>query len=231
MFSFKRLKERRTECEFSQSDIARHLGISRMSYSNWESGKTKPNQKNLTALADFLQVDTTYFESEYKIVEDYLRLTDENKLSAEQYVEELLSQQELAEKVIPLYSYQVLSDVQLSAGPGEGYFDEYETETVYSKDEYSGFDIAAWIEGSSMEPIYHHQDVALIKATGYDYDGAVYALNWNGSIYIKKLYRMKDGFRMVSINPDVPEKFIPFEDELHIVGKVVGHFTPIEGVS
>ena len=230
MFSPKRLKEIRLDNKLTQTDLAKQLGITRMSFSAWETGKTVPNKANLVLLAKLLNVEETAFESEYKIVENYLRLNDENKLAAENYVEDLLTQQEIAEKIVPLYSYQVLSEVQLSAGPGAGYFDEYETETVYAEDEYSGFDIAAWIDGSSMEPVYKHRDVALIKATGYDYDGAVYALNWNGSIYIKKLFRVEDGFRMVSINPSVPERFIPFEDELHIVGKVVGHFTPVEEV-
>lgn len=230
MFSPKRLKEIRLENKLTQTELAKQLGITRMSFSAWEKGKTVPNKANLALLAKLLKVEETAFESEYKIVENYLRLNDENKLAAENYVEDLLTQQEIAEKIVPLYSYQVLSEVQLSAGPGAGYFDEYETETVYSEDEYSGFDIAAWIDGSSMEPVYKHRDVALIKATGYDYDGAVYALNWNGSIYIKKLFRVEDGFRMVSINPAVPERFIPFEDELYIVGKVVGHFTPVEEV-
>lgn len=230
MFSPKRLKEIRLDNKLTQTELAKQLGIARMSFSAWETGKTVPNKANLALLAKLLNVEETAFESEYKIVENYLRLNDDNKLAAENYVEDLLTQQEIAEKIVPLYSYQVLSEVQLSAGPGAGYFDEYETETVYAEDEYSGFDIAAWIDGSSMEPVYKHRDVALIKATGYDYDGAVYALNWNGSIYIKKLFRVEDGFRMVSINPSVPERFIPFEDELYIVGKVVGHFTPVEEV-
>ncbi|HFU1091185.1 TPA: S24 family peptidase [Streptococcus suis] len=230
MFAPQKLKVKREQLGISQTEVALKLSVSRITISKWEAGITKPNQKNLSALAKIFQVAETYFESEYKIVENYLRLNDENKLAAENYVEDLLTQQEITEKVLPLYSYKVLSEVQLSAGPGAGYFDEYETETVYSEDEYSGFDIAAWIDGSSMEPVYKHRDVALIKATGYDYDGAVYALNWNGSIYIKKLFRVEDGFRMVSINPSVPERFIPFEDELYIVGKVVGHFTPVEEV-
>ncbi|HEM2906275.1 TPA: helix-turn-helix transcriptional regulator, partial [Streptococcus suis] len=167
--------------------------------------------------------------SEYTIVQNYLLLTDENKLAAEDYVEQLLASQSIAENVVSLFSYQVLSEVQLSAGPGESLFDEYETETVYSEDEYSGFDIATWISGNSMEPVYKDGEVALIRATGFDYDGAVYALQWNGSLYIKKLYREEDGFRMVSINPDVAVKFISFEDEIRIVGKVVGHFMPVIG--
>ncbi|MEI4362598.1 XRE family transcriptional regulator [Streptococcus suis] len=229
MFSPKRLKEKRTELGLSQSEIARQLEISRMSYSAWEGGKTKPNQKNLSILADIFDVEESFFESEYTIVQNYLLLTDENKLAAEDYVEQLLASQSIAENVVSLFSYQVLSEVQLSAGPGEGLYDEFETETVYSEDEYTGFDIATWISGNSMEPVYKDGEVALIRSTGFDYDGAVYALNWNGSLYIKKLYREEDGFRMVSINPDVAERFIPFEDEIRIVGKVVGHFMPVIG--
>lgn len=229
MFSPKRLKEKRTELGLSQSEIARKLKISRMSYSAWESGKTKPNQKNLSLLASLLNVDESFFESEYSIVQNYILLTDENKLAAEDYVEQLLASQSIAENVVSLFSYQVLSDIQLSAGPGEGLYDEFETATVYSEDEYTGFDIATWISGNSMEPVYKDGEVALIRSAGFDYDGAVYALNWNGSLYIKKLYREEDGFRMVSINPDVAERFIPFEDEIRIVGKVVGHFMPVIG--
>ncbi|MDW8699018.1 XRE family transcriptional regulator [Streptococcus suis] len=230
MFSPKRLKEKRTELELSQSEIARQLEISRMSYSAWESGKTKPNQKNLSMLATILKVDESYFESEYSIVQNYLLLNDENKLAAEDYVEQLLASQSIAENVVSLFSYQVLSDIQLSAGPGEGLYDEFETETVYSEDEYTGFDIATWISGNSMEPVYKDGEVALIRSNGFDYDGAVYALSWDDSVYIKKLYREEDGFRMVSLNKDYPEKFIPYEDEPRIVGKVVGHFMPINGV-
>ncbi|HGA1112007.1 TPA: XRE family transcriptional regulator [Streptococcus suis] len=229
MFSPKRLKEKRTELRLSQSEIARQLEISRMSYSAWERGKTKPNHKNLSLLATILKVDESYFESEYSIVQNYLLLTDENKLAAEDYVEQLLTSQSIAENVVSLYSYQVLSDIQLSAGPGEGLYDEFETETVYSEDEYTGFDIATWISGNSMEPVYKDGEVALIRSTGFDYDGAVYALNWNGSLYIKKLYREEDGFRMVSLNEDYTEKFIPYEDEPRIVGLVVGHFMPVIG--
>lgn len=230
MFSKQALKEKRMEMGYSQTQLAQYLGISRVAYNHWESGKTKPNQKHLYALAEFLQVETTYFESEYEIGRQFLQLSDENKLVAESYIEQLLrTQQNTQETVIPLYSYQVLTDIQLSAGPGEALYDEYETETVYSEDEYSGYDIATWISGNSMAPLYRNGEVALIRATGFDYDGAVYALNWNGSLYIKKLYQTETGFRMVSINPSVPEKFIPFEDEVRIVGKVVGHFMPVVG--
>lgn len=229
MFSKERLKNRRNEKKLSQSEIASKIGINRTAFHNWENGKSVPNQKNLTALAKILDVPVTYFESEYNIVNNYLQLSPDNQAKAEDYVEDLLLSQQTS-NVTPLFSVQVLSDIQLSAGLGEGFFDEFETETVYSDEEQYGYDIAAWIEGDSMEPVYKSGEVALIRSNGFDYDGAVYALSWKDSIYIKKLYRDEDGFRMVSLNKDYPEKFIPYEDEPRIVGLVVGHFMPFEGV-
>ena len=229
MFSKFRLKAKREEFGLSQTSIAIELAISRVAYNHWESGKTVPNQKHLTALAKILDVPVTYFESEYNIVNNYLQLSPDNQIKAEEYVEELLLSQQTS-NVTPLFSVQVLSDVQLSAGLGEGFFDEFETEIVYSDEEQYGYDIAAWIEGDSMEPVYKSGEVALIRSNGFDYDGVVYALSWNDAVYIKKLYREDDGFRMVSLNKDYPDKFIPYEDEPRIVGLVVGHFMPVEGV-
>ena len=229
MFSKFRLKAKREEFGLSQTSIAIELAISRVAYNHWESGKTVPNQKHLTALSKILDVPVTYFESEYNIVNNYLQLSPDNQIKAEEYVEELLLSQQTS-NVTPLFSVQVLSDVQLSAGLGEGFFDEFETEIVYSDEEQYGYDIAAWIEGDSMEPVYKSGEVALIRSNGFDYDGAVYALSWNDAVYIKKLYREDDGFRMVSLNKDYPDKFIPYEDEPRIVGLVVGHFMPVEGV-
>ncbi|WP_164683132.1 S24 family peptidase [Streptococcus hyointestinalis] len=231
MFSAKRLKKRRKEKNFSQSDIAKKLKVNRSAYHNWENEKNIPNQKNLTALAALLEVPVTYFESEYNIVNNFLQLNDFNKVLAEEYMEDLLQTQREAERtVIKLFPIKVLDDISLSAGPGQSFADEYETRTVYSDEEQYGYDFATWIKGTSMSPKYLDGEVALIRETGFDYDGAVYALVWNEQTYIKKLYKVEDGFRMVSINEaGNPERFISKDDDFRIVGKVVGHFMPIEG--
>lgn len=228
MFSGNRLKKIRESKNLSQVEISNFLKINRSSYNSWESGRAKPNQKNLSALAKILDVPVTYFESEFNIVNNYLQLSPENQERADEYVEELLISQQTP-NVTPLFSVQVLSDIQLSAGLGESLFDEYETETVFSDEEQLGYDIATWISGKSMEPIYQDGEVALIRSSGFDYDGAVYALSWNDSVFIKKLYREKEGFRMVSLNDKYPDNFIPYDDEPRIVGKVVGHFMPVIG--
>lgn len=228
MFSGKRLKQKRIEKGMSQAEIADIIRINRSSYNSWESGRAKPNQKNLSALASILGVSDTYFESEYDIMNHYLQLNAMNQQKADTYVEDLLQSQE-QKKTIQLFAVKVLSDIALSAGAGESFFDEQETEIVYSNEEQYGYDIAAWIQGDSMNPVYEDGEIALIRANGFDYDGAVYALSWNDSVYIKRLYREKNGFRMVSLNHKYPDRFIPFEDEPRIVGLVVGHFKPVIG--
>lgn len=228
MFSGKRLKQKRIEKGMTQAEIADIIRINRSSYNSWESGRAKPNQKNLSALASILGVSDTYFESEYDIMNHYLQLNPMNQQKADTYVEDLLQSQE-QKKTIQLFAVEVLSDIALSAGAGESFFDEQETEIVYSNEEQYGYDIAAWIQGDSMNPVYEDGEIALIRANGFDYDGAVYALSWNDSVYIKRLYREKNGFRMVSLNHKYPDRFIPFEDEPRIVGLVVGHFMPVIG--
>ncbi|HEO6695453.1 TPA: helix-turn-helix transcriptional regulator [Streptococcus agalactiae] len=228
MFSKERLKAKRTELGLSQTAIANELGVNRTAYHNWENGKTVPNQKNLTALSLILKVPETYFESEFDIISNYLQLSQGNRKKADSFVENLLEEQN-KNKAVPLFAVEVLSEVALSAGPGESLFDEYDTEIVYSEIEQTGYDIATWIKGDSMEPVYQSGEVALIRANGFDYDGAVYALSWNDNVYIKKLYREETGFRMVSLNPLHKERFIPYEDNPQIVGVVVSHFMPVIG--
>lgn len=227
MFSPEMLKQRRKELKLTQSDIAKQLDITRQSYFTWESGKTKPNSQNIEKLADILGVSSSYFESEYKIVNTYLQLNSLNREKVEHYAEELLTVQE-ENKVVSLYSIKVIDDIELSAGLGESIYDQSESVEVFTDEDYS-YDIATWIKGDSMEPIYLSGEVALIREGGFDYDGAVYAVVWNERAYIKKVYLEEDGYRLVSLNTDYPDMFASAEDNPRIVGKIIGHFMPIVG--
>ena len=44
-----------------------------------------------------------------------------------------------------------------------------------------------------MEPKYHNGSVTLIRETGFDYDGAVYAVVCNSQTYIKRVYLEAEG--------------------------------------
>ncbi|HFI0586687.1 TPA: XRE family transcriptional regulator [Streptococcus suis] len=223
MFSASKLKEHRLAKKLSQTAIANALGVTRATLSAWETGKTVPNKKHLQELAQVLSIEPSDLQEEHPHLTLYRQLSKTNKKKVDELTHDLL----LEQKVVPLLSVQVLDNVALSAGHGNGLWNEYETKEVFTDKDYL-YDVATWIEGQSMEPVYQDGEVALIREGGFDYDGAFYAIAWNEQVYIKKVYLEKDGYRLVSINKEYPDKFAPAEDEPKIVGKIVGNFMPIE---
>ena len=139
--------------------------------------------------------------------------------------EQLLKEQSLEVREEPLYEYRIYE--KLSAGTGTAIYEDHSYELVYF-DKDLNHDIASWIYGDSMEPKYKDGQVALIKETGFDYDGAIYAVVWDGQTYIKRVYREEDGLRLVSLNDKYSDKFAPYDEEPRIIGKIVGNFTPVE---
>ena len=218
MFCNNRLKSLRIKQKVSQTTVAKHLGVTRAAYNSWEKGKYIPNKKNLDELALYFNVETTYFESEYEIVNKYLQLNEINQKKLLTMANELYASQ--------LYKYQV--HAKLSAGLGNFYYEDYEFDTVYFDKDIS-YDIASWIDGDSMEPKYHSGDVALIKKTGYDFDGLVYAVVYNEETYIKKVFLEENTVRLVSINDNYKDIIAPIE-EVNIVGVVTDSFKPIKEV-
>lgn len=229
MFSGKKLKSKREELGMSQATLANMLGISRPSYFNWENDKTQPNHQNRLKLASILNVSDSFFESEFEIVEIFNQLTEINQKKSIDYSKELLNQQKAVEKILDSktkrYEYHVYE--RLSAGSGFSYFGDGNFDTVYY-DEDLDHDFASWVYGDSMEPIYQNGEVVLIKQSAFDYDGAIYAVDWNGQTYIKKVYREKEGLRLVSLNKKYPDMLANFEEEPRIIGLIVGNFTPLE---
>ncbi|MDU2991707.1 MAG: S24 family peptidase, partial [Streptococcus mitis] len=128
----------------------------------------------------------------------------------------------IAEKRIAYHVYE-----EMSAGIGSAIYDDKDYDTVYFTEELA-HDFASWVLGDSMEPKYENGSVALIRETGFDYDGAVYAVVWDGKTYIKRVYREEDGLRLVSINPKYKDMIAPYEDEPRVVGLIVGNFMPLE---
>lgn len=221
MFSPIKLKEHRQEKNLSQTAIANELGVTRSALSAWETGKAIPNKKHLEKLAQLLGIDIEKLYEEHPHLTLYKQLNKTNKKKVDELTHDLLMKQ----KVVPLFSVQVFDNVALSAGHGNDIWDEYETKEVFTDREYL-YDVATWIDGHSMEPVYQDGEVALIRESGFDYNGAVYAIAWNDQVYIKKVYLEENGYRLVSINNSYPDKFAPAEDEPRIIGKIVGNFMP-----
>ena len=227
MYQPEKLKARRKELKLTQKEIAEQLGISFQAYSAWERGVKEPSEEKVKQLEDLLKVPKGYF-TQIEIVRLYNSLSHQGKEKVVVYARNL-AQEEQAKKVTAisekLYEYHVYE--RMSAGIGASVYDDRNFDTVYFNEELA-HDFASWVAGDSMEPKYQNGSVALIRETGFDYDGAVYAVVCNNQTYIKRVYREEDGLRLVSINPKYKDIFISYEEDPRIVGIIVGNFVPME---
>ncbi|MFH6657093.1 XRE family transcriptional regulator [Streptococcus suis] len=210
---------------------------------DWLKGITYPRIGKIELLADYFGINKSDLIEDknqdikevkiptsplvQKITEKVVKLTTPRKQKVLRYADEQLNEQ--SNKVITLeehlFEYKVYE--KLSAGTGFSYFNDGNFDTVfYDKD--LDHDFASWVFGDSMEPKYKNGEVVLIKETGFDYDGAVYAVDWDGQTYIKKVYREEDGLRLVSLNSKYKDKFAPYDEDPRIIGKIVGSFQPFE---
>ena len=228
MYQPEKLKARRKELKLTQKEIAEELGISFQAYSAWERGIKEPSKEKVAQLEDILKVARGYF-TQIEIVRLYNSLSKQGKDKVVLYARNL-AQEEQAQKVATmperLYEYRVYE--RMSAGIGASVYDDQNFDTVYFNEELA-HDFASWVAGDSMEPKYQNGSVALIRETGFDYDGAVYAVVCNNQTYIKRVYREEDGLRLVSINPKYKDIFISYEEDPRIVGIIIGNFVPMEG--
>ena len=223
MFNGTKLKQKREELGMKQSEVARLLDINRSSYFSWENGRAVPNKANLKKIAEILGVTEDFFYEE-EITMLYKQLNPSNQTKAMNYVKDLVDKQS---NIIAMTTFPYRVYESLSAGIGATVYDDKNFDTVYFDKELA-HDFASWISGDSMEPTYRNGSVALISETGFDYDGAVYAVVCNSQTYIKQVYREEHGLRLVSINPKYQDIFLSYDEDPRIIGIIVGNFIPFE---
>ena len=241
-FIGEKIKDYRKQKGWTQLELGKKIGLGKNAISNYEKGFRTPKKDTMFALAEAfnISIDDLFPPTSTKdtpetaqndrdelleeLTTNYTKLDKQrkNKLvdASRELVEEMTASVEEE-----LFEYHVYE--KLSAGIGTAYFEDRNYDVVYF-DEEIDHDLASWVYGDSMEPDYLNGSVVLIKGTGFDYDGAIYAVDWDGQSYIKKVYKEKDGLRLVSLNKKYADKFAPYDEEPRIIGKIVGNFMPME---
>ncbi len=233
-----RLKNALSERGMKQTELSERTGISKSSISEWLNGRYEAKADKIVLIAKALNVNESYLigldvpmenEVEYSSTKTILDNIFNKLEKPRQEIVINTAQEQLDEqnkdKVIKLFPYNVQE--KLSAGTGYDYDGNGSYDIAYFDKEID-YDFASWVFGDSMIPDYQSGDVALIKQCPFDYDGQVYAVDWDGQSYIKKVYKEENGLRLVSTNEKYSDKFAPFTEEPRIIGKVVASFTPLE---
>mgnify|MGYP002742797333 CR=1 FL=1 len=227
MYQPEKLKARRKELKLTQKNIADKLGISYQAYSAWERGVKEPSIEKVVLLEKLLNVPKGYF-TEIEIVRLYNDLSPNGQEQVVSYARDLVTKEQ-KNKVVsiaePRYEYHVYE--KMSAGIGTSVYNDQNYDIVYF-DEDLPHDFASWVSGDSMEPKYQNGSVALIRETGFDYDGAVYAVVCNDQTFIKRVHHEENGLRLVSLNPKYEDIFLSYDETPRIVGIIVGNFTPLK---
>lgn len=219
-----RIREARRHVKMTQDALAKRIGLTKATISQWESGTTTPNGKNLINLAEALNVSPEWLltgkGSESKEVTSNARV--EGSFS----VWDSATPLEDDEVEIPFYQ-----EVELSAGNGT-YVDldrsgcklRFARSTLRK----AGVDVncaaCVSIHGNSMDPVLPDGAVVGVDTSKTSVkDGQMYAIDQDGLLRVKLLYRLPSGIRIRSFNRDEyadEEYFNHDANKIKIIGQV-----------
>ncbi|WP_249553779.1 helix-turn-helix transcriptional regulator [Shewanella sp. 10B] len=219
-----RVKSRRDELGLTQIQLAKKVGVSGVTISQWESGDYSPKGKNLYKLADALECSP-----------DFL-IFGEEKQSKPVANAEFMGGFETWDRNSPLGDDEVeipfYMEVELAAGAGIADIREYYgpklrfAKSTLRRQGVSAADaVCVKVNGNSMEPVLPHGSTVGVDTSHTDIvDGKMYAINHDGMLRVKMLYKLPGGgVRLRSYNiEEWPDEQINSEQIKHIkiIGKV-----------
>ncbi|MBO2684963.1 S24 family peptidase [Shewanella algae] len=219
-----RLKAYRKSSKLTQAELGKRVGVSGATISQWESGDTSPKGENLHKLARALSTsaDLLLFGKEKSTKSD----------SNARYVGQIepwdsstpLDEDEVE---VPFYT-----EVELAAGCGSFAISEnHGPKLRFSKNTLRrhGVDpinvVCVKVNGTSMEPVLPTgSTVGIDTQSTKVQDGKMYAINHDGMLRIKLLYRLPgSGLRLRSYNQEeYPDEVYQLDQTkgIIIIGKV-----------
>lgn len=222
-----RIRRVRKELKLTQQQVASSIGVSPTSIVFWERNETTPKGSNLIALCKKLRVDPQWLQSG----------------KGEQQVPtgnaEILGNMQTWDSQTPLGDGEVaipfLSEVKLSAGNGfaNDLESDYGFRLRFAKSTLRRYNVVpenavcVAVQGDSMEPVLPNGSTVGINCGDKNLvDGKIFAINHNGELFIKKLYRLPgNGLRVYSFNEQEypPREYNELqvrEQKITIVGRV-----------
>ncbi|QMI85942.1 helix-turn-helix domain-containing protein [Carnobacteriaceae bacterium zg-84] len=226
----------RKEQDMTLEDIGKKINKSKSAISRWIKGDRSPMIEDLERLADIFQTDihtllygkktVTVSKTTAELIKVVKQLSDKEQKKTLDFIDNLIAQRTIT---ITLHPINVVE--ALAAGVGYNYGNN-DTITLYTdRDDLKPYDVASAVSGDSMEPLLHNHDVVLIKKNSDFINGEIYAIDYDGKSYVKKVYFEKDTLVLVSLNEKYDNIIIPRHSDdayLNIVGRVVDWFTPVQ---
>jgi phage repressor protein C with HTH and peptisase S24 domain len=239
-----RIKAERKANKLTQEKLGYIVGVSKSSVSQWESGMTKQLVgENLLKVAKALKVsadwlytgkgdkhgfDKGHYRDSY--IDSY---AVREKLPSPDY-KYVLGELELWDGKTPLRNDEValpfFKEVELAAGMGRhevienhGMKLRFARSTLRNQGVIESNAACATVSGTSMEPLLRHGSaIGIDKGTTDIIDGEIYAIDHDGSLRVKYLYKTPGGgIRIRSENrEEYPDENLTHEQAKHV--RVIG---------
>ncbi len=194
----------------SQDDLAKMVGVSKSTISQWELGKTLPKHKNFRLLANSLGCSVSYLEEGVR------------------EVKEEGSEYQVNVRSIPFYN-------TVKAAAGVGCLNQSEELRYIQVDDLPGNTsdglICLLASGDSMEPIIKHGSLLVVDTNKLNIiDGKIYVFCQGDLLRVKLFSYEKNHLKLTSYNSRFKDEMYRFDEleELRIIGQVVWFSTKLE---
>ena len=231
-FICERVRFYRERLGLEQKELAARLGITGNAVCNWENGRSRPDISLVPALCDILGISlyelfgmdnpfSPYTAGEQMLIERYRSLSSGHKTVVVRLVDGL-SQAELSESTRAIRRLPCFSK-PLAAGIGDPteFDDSADHIYVYDSPEVSKADYIFRVNGDSMEPEYHNDDLVLVRRNLGEnrlIEGEIAAFIVGNETYIK-VYGT-DG--LYSLNTHYAPMHFCDAENVYLIGKVIG---------
>lgn len=231
-----RLRKAREERGLTQQAVADLLGISKSTYSGYETGKREPDVFKIKALSEVLSISAdvligsnvipisqTLSNEEHEHIKKYRVLDTHGKKVVDHVLNDeydRMTHIESREEKGHI-TYISLYDLAASAGTGEPLGDTYYTTKIQIPTEQVPEDAHCClrVNGNSMEPAYKDGDIVFVQRQDESVRvGEIGVFSLNGEGYMKRLGRQE----LESLNPKYPPIPIREFDDLRCFGRVLG---------
>ncbi len=200
-----RIARKREQAGLNQSELARRLSVSPQAVQKWEAEVSVPRGKRLDDIAAALSTSVAYL-----VTGEPLARPDRADSNAE-----LIGPIDVWDDETPLDDDEVyvpfLKEVELSAGSGRTVVEQSHQKrlrfgkiTLRRQGVQPENAVCVTVSGNSMEPVLPDKStVGVDQGSTAVVDGKMYAIDHDGQLRVKTLYRMPGGgIRMRSFNRD-----------------------------
>ena len=239
LFAFNKLhygsviRANRKKMGYTQQQIADMVGVTKNNVTNWEAGRARPDLNVIPTLCKALSISMHAFfgvpegkdvltAEEHRLIEDYRHLSARDRLIIRTNIEKMreLNDADLwndcktSFRPIP-HNYQ-----RASAGTGDPLSDVTDAEQAFVRISHASqaADEIVTVNGSSMEPMFHHGQDVFIEHTPEIQVGEIGLFVVNGEGFIKEWA----GDRLHSLNPEYDDILLCENDDIRCVGRVLG---------